>query len=425
MWHYRWQFWHKREYLNTVRLAVAAEDAEPRGGPRDRPVRVAALSLLLFALTLGVYYPALHAQLVADDFVLVGQIDFTRASRFFHDTFGFGRNEYRPVTALSYAVDGWLWGDNLAGYHLTSLLLHALAVILFFITVRTLTGDTALGFIAAVVFAIHPINHSRVAWISARDATVCAVFLLPALWLFVLSRRSGKRAIYAIAGALAGCALLAYEGAVILPVLFLNADFLFLAQGSPAARLRTALRSTSLFWAITVGYLCLWQIMFSARLGAYDLAVSPVGIAQNYGRLLYTLFYGHRRVAYGLAYVLVFALCHQTLLRRRRVTALALLLILVSFVPFSVINGFADRFGYMSAFGFALVLATCLVGAWREATRSRRNAVLALAGLLGVFYVVEIRKILRDWNAGGATAARIVTPFRSGIHRCRPVPCSF
>ena len=408
VWHYRGQFRPEREYLNTIRLTVAAEDAESRERPRDRPVRVAALTLLLLALTLGVYYPALHAQLVADDFVLVGQIDFAEASRFFHDTFGFGRNEYRPITALSYAVDGWLWGDSPAGFHLTNLLLHALAAILFFINVRALTGDTPLGFVAAGVFAIHPINHSRVAWISARDATVCAVFLLSALWLFVLSRRNGRRALHAIAGALAGCALFAYEGAVILPVLFLGADFLFLAQGSRAARLRTALRGTSLFWVIAAGYLCLWQIMFSARTGGYDLTISLVGIAQNYGSLLYRLSYGHRRVAYGLAYVLVLALCHKTLLRRRRVTAFALLLILVSFVPYSVISGFADRFGYLSAFGFALLLATCFVGAWRDATRLRRNAVLAMAGLLCVFYIVEIRKSLRDWNAAGAIAARIV-----------------
>ena len=64
---------------------------------------VAGLAALI-ALTFVIYYPALHSQLVADDFTLVGNVDWHDAGKYFKKTFGLGRNEYRPLTAASYVL---------------------------------------------------------------------------------------------------------------------------------------------------------------------------------------------------------------------------------------------------------------------------------------------------------------------------------
>jgi hypothetical protein len=387
----------------------------------EPPVRVSAqygrsalaCTLGVVAVTLSVCYPALEAGMVSDDFTLVGRLGFSEAARFFTDTFGFGRNEYRPITAMSYAVDKWLWSDAPHGYHLTNLLLHASTAVLLLANVHALTGNLALATLAAGIFVIHPVNHSRVAWISARDASVCAVFLLAALRMHLSAVRNRRKLYRVHALLLAAGSLLAYEGAVILPALFFAVEFLFVCSESLRARAIAAARVALPYLAITAVYVGLWQLTFAGELGAYDLARSPLGALENYGRLVYTLFYGHRRVAFAIAYTVVLAFGWRSLWTRyRSASGLGAAIVLISFAPYCVINGFAPRFGYLSALGFALILAACVVGSWRDLGKARW-AVAACTVLLCGFYMVEMRKLLFEWTAAGRLAAAIQDKVRS------------
>jgi Flp pilus assembly protein TadD len=84
---------------------------------------------------------------------------------------------YIPLTWLSFALDYSLWGLNPTGYHLTNLLLHVTAVLLFFAVARELLrrgtawSDTAVRVgagVAALFFAIHPLRAETVGWVSDR-----------------------------------------------------------------------------------------------------------------------------------------------------------------------------------------------------------------------------------------------------------------
>src|SRR3954466_13163604 len=110
----------------NIRLAPATRS------PRKSSLLMTALLFSLTALTFTTYDAALQGQLVADDFSLVGQISFRDAIGYFHSSSGFGRNEYRPLTVMSYAVDRWFWGGDPVGFHLTNILLHAITAGGFF-----------------------------------------------------------------------------------------------------------------------------------------------------------------------------------------------------------------------------------------------------------------------------------------------------
>lgn len=103
---------------------------------------------------------------------------------------------YRPVTWMSWGLDYLLWGMEPLGYHLTSLLIHAVNTLLvYLIAVRLLALSThsfrplgskllriAAGF-AALVFSLHPLRAEAVAWISARNDLLSGLFfLLTILW---------------------------------------------------------------------------------------------------------------------------------------------------------------------------------------------------------------------------------------------------
>jgi hypothetical protein len=378
----------------------------------------AAGAVALFALTFAAWHPALRTQMVSDDFALVGRIDFARAFDHFHESFGFGRNEYRPLTALSFAVDNWLWSDRAAGYHFTNIVLHGATAALLFLCLHALTADIALAVISALVFTIHPANHSRVVWISARDGPVCAVFLLTAMWLHIRARRNGRSGDWR--GVLAaGFALLSYEAAVVLPILLLGVEVLFFPTGSPTSCVRNALRRTLPFWILLGAYIGLWHVLFSDGITGYDLRTHPTAVLENYARLLYTLFYGHRRLAFGIAYLLLIVLCAPLIMRQRRLLIMAGILVIVGFLPFTAIHGFAHRFAYFSAMGFALLVGLCLTSVIRSAgTPAARLTVAALGVVLCGFYAVEIRKIQGEWKVAGDLAARIP----QAVRRLYPEP---
>ena len=71
---------------------------------------------------------------------------------------------FQPLTYTIYWVQYQLWGNNAAGYHAFSVLLHALNGVLLWTLLRRLAAPGA--WLAAALFAIHPIQLQAVAWVS-------------------------------------------------------------------------------------------------------------------------------------------------------------------------------------------------------------------------------------------------------------------
>src|SRR2546426_1747050 len=158
--------------------------------------------------------------------------------------------------AITLGLDYLLWAMNAAGYHLTSLLLHAVTAVLFYLVSLRLIGlairrpeeawVTAAGAtVAALLFAVHPLRVESVAWVTERRDVVSGVFSMLTLlaWLRAVEREPRARRWYWVSVALFACALLSKALIVPLPVVLLVLDVYPLrrlggAQGwwSPGAR---------------------------------------------------------------------------------------------------------------------------------------------------------------------------------------------
>ena len=420
----------------TSRMGEAPILAESGGGipwserqmPPGAGVWFCAASLAVLVLVSSAV--ALTEYRVSDDFRLVGQIDFSAALQYFHQTSGFGRNEYRPLVLLSFAWDNLWWGDRAFGYHLTNVLLHvANTVLLLLVFHRILgqilgqiTGSLLPAFISAALFAFHPVHHSRIAWISARDSSLSLLFLLIA-WLLYLSARGGdshsepkpggifapRWAKRAMSGGAFFLALLSYEGAAAFPFVLAAMEICLPPQpGSWSERIQQAAWRTAPHFVVFVLYLGGWLILFGGSIGAYDLDLTVQGMLQNFYRLHYNVFY-HIQRWLGLLYLLIGILVWR---QRKAVggpAGFACLVIWLGYLPFLPIQGFASRFAFFSSIGVALLLGLAGSGIRNGNTRELRSSIVSTVLLLALvgYYAHFSGRRLREWVEAGRIAEAI------------------
>jgi len=131
-------------------------------------------------------------------------------------------NVFRPVTFATLALNWMAAGYKPFGYHLVNLFLHAGVVLLLLLVLRNVLASLADGeimsFVAAMLFAVHPIHTEAVSSVVGRSELLAAGFLLAA-WLFHLQDR------YVLALLSFVLALLCKESAIGLLPLALAGDY--------------------------------------------------------------------------------------------------------------------------------------------------------------------------------------------------------
>jgi len=146
----------------------------------------------LILLTLVAYGPIYSAGFVWDDDAMVTKNVLVHAAD------GFSRiwlttqpTDYWPVTNTSFWLEWRWWGAAPLGYHLTNVLLHTLEVCWLWSLLKRLQIGGA--WVAAALFAVHPINVESVAWIAERKNVLALFFYLGAIDAFLRSRWGGAR----------------------------------------------------------------------------------------------------------------------------------------------------------------------------------------------------------------------------------------
>lgn len=184
--------------------------------------------LLLIACTCLVYVHAPQAQFLnLDDRSLVFQNPIVR--RVDQETVRlawttFDPELYIPLTLTSYQLEHLLFGMNPAVFHTTNVLLHIANSILVLFLLRFFTKSWIVPFIAALLFAVHPIQTEAVMWVSARKDLLSAFFFLLSTLLYcIYSTREKKPYLYWSLVAFL-CALLSKVVAATLPLVLLLVD---------------------------------------------------------------------------------------------------------------------------------------------------------------------------------------------------------
>ena len=151
-----------------------------------------ALVGILLLVTLLCYANILGNGFVYDDDHQILENPYVKSWHFLPNIFGTtvwsfvgqagASNYYRPLMTLSFLVLWQLFGPIPFGFHLFSIVMHAAVVVLAFFVGRRLFLDWRIGWISALLFALHPIHTEAVDWIAALPDLEVTFFILLALY---------------------------------------------------------------------------------------------------------------------------------------------------------------------------------------------------------------------------------------------------
>ncbi len=414
--------------------------------------------MIIVLFSCGVYFNALFNGFVYDDKQQVVDNIWIRdvgsmPEIFTQSVWGFAKevedqgvaNYYRPLMHVVYMATYYLFGLKPWGFHLVNILIHAgVSVMVYLVILRLLNPAAAAPpaaqpsppvaktllsppFIAALLFATHPIHTEAVTWVAGLPEVSFTFFYLFSFYCFMRSRESlpvagdetkgkGEAAVegkagrtnrntywYALSLVSFSLSLLFKEPALTLPVLLVVYDLLYR---------RMKFNTSQLLWRY-LPYAALSGVYLLLRLNALKSMVPTETMAElsvsqsiinafplfmeylkdlvfpfnlmfwHTFRPLETLFNAEGLVS--LLVVAVFA-AGIVLSRKRDWTVfLGLLFIIVPLLPAFYIKGigskpYAERYLYLPSFGFVMLIAASFP--WLRQKASRYASVAAVAALV-------------------------------------------
>ncbi len=427
-----------------------AKVAKTPPSPSPVPERAASLpdrarALLLAALVACAALPYLNILFngfVYDDDNQVLKNPYVRSFHYLKEVFttnvwsfrgvGAVTNYYRPMMTLGYLVCYKLFGMRAYGFHLVSLLIHVLVVCLVFVLTERLTGDRVWAFVAAALFALHPIHTESVAWIAAVTDLELTLFYLVTFGLFLAAARPGGGRSNSMLAAMSVAfvfALLSKEQAMTLPALATVYEHFWREDRSETSTSQKLARY-GLLWLVGVVYV-LFRIHFLGALAPEEklrqvtppqTVLSAIAlVAQYVWKLLWPVrlcaFYVFHastsvfdaRVLAGLLVLLalaaLFLVCWRSRERNVRFVSFAIVWFFATLAPvlnahWVAANVFTERYLYLPSVGAAWLVGLGASKLWfRAGPRPAERRALVLTGLvLGGLFAARIVIRDRDWN---------------------------
>ena len=385
------------------------------------------------------YLNALHNLFVYDDTIQVVNNPYLQNFHHLKEIFttpvwsfvggDYSHNYYRPMMSFGYLLCYQFLGPIPLAFHLVNIGLNLLVVILLFLVTRRMFNDRMLAFVAAGLFAVHPIHSESVVWIAAITDIELALFYLLTFWFFLgLSKVSGRRLILAelcmaVSFALA---LLSKEPAVTLVVLATLYEH-SCREDRNETSVRIKLSRYGPLWLLGFVYLVL-RIHFVGGLagrsqlpdtGPDVVILSAIALAGQYVWKLFwpaTLcaFYvfptstspSDPRVIGGAVALIVLAFLCAFCWNRARLVSFGLVFFFLNLAPvlnvdWMAANVFTERYLYLPSVGFCWVLGWAGTALWRATTRHSavwRGIMVISALAIAALCTLRIIRRNRDWH---------------------------
>jgi Tfp pilus assembly protein PilF len=194
-----------------------------RTGPPTAPALSNWLCLaVLIGTALAAYWPVGSAGFIWDDKYWLEWNPVLQAHQAPWGYWTSGKMaDYVPLTSTLFWLQDRFWGHTTAAnYHWVNLALHIAAAAALWRVLRRLAVPGA--FLAALVFAVHPVTVASAAWIAEQKNTLSLLLMMGCLWAYLRFDECGRHGWYAAALAFFALALLAKASVVVAPAVLLG-----------------------------------------------------------------------------------------------------------------------------------------------------------------------------------------------------------
>lgn len=201
----------------------------------NRQINIPGLCVLLFGIVFGAFLLTVNCGFQfydeADDLIKNPHVNSGLSPANFIWAFSsFEKSNWYPLTWISQMIDFDLFEQEAGAHHFTNIIFHAGNAVLLFLVLHRMTGAAWRSFVAAGLFALHPLRVESVAWISERKDVLSVFFGLLALWnyvRFVEESKTGGRTkfYYGLSLAFFACSLMSKAMLVTFPFVLLLLDY--------------------------------------------------------------------------------------------------------------------------------------------------------------------------------------------------------
>jgi tetratricopeptide (TPR) repeat protein len=357
-------------------------------------------SALITILLVAVYFSTLTNRFVWDDLDVIVKNrlleNFSNLPKLFlyEDRTGDGlTGYYRPVTYISFLLDRAVWGLNPVGFNITNLILHIAVALLFYRVVFALFKKEQVAFVAALIFALHPVAAESVNFhAGGRNTLLCACFALLALLLYVNKR-------WLLAAISFTAAIFSKEFALLLPLVLIAHDRYI---GTEKRRWTAYLP----YFASIVCYLALrsfavahGNLLKTIQLSGNLLLIPKIVVSYLKNmcfpvnlKVIYDVSPDVSASSFALYSVLLMVvICCAVAFRKKREIAVSacwfflFLLPVIGIVPLGTAL-MADRYAYFSLMGFSLSLSLVI------SRVNKRAAVIGTAVLCVCYAAIDVQR---------------------------------
>ncbi len=152
--------------------------------------RYLGIFLLYFIVGFSLYWNTLDSPFIFDDHHVIADLNIDEA-------FNKCKFPQRLVTHLSFAINLFIWGDEVRSYHIINTVIHiATSFGVFLLLLEIIATENAgknnnefmAAFIGSIIFLVHPLATQSVTYICQRYTSLATIFYIYALYFYIKAR---------------------------------------------------------------------------------------------------------------------------------------------------------------------------------------------------------------------------------------------
>ncbi len=393
----------------------------------------------LLAIVAVVFSSYISSFFVADDFTWLHWVATSSSSdilRFFTNSSGFF---YRPLDKTIMYFLYTLFSFNPQGYHLFTLISHLIAAIGVFFLARKFLKYTFFSFIAGAIFILLPSQSENIYWISTISTTIATCFIFYGLLAWINYLESEKQKFYILSLFLGICSFFSYEIAITYPFLIILVTLFFKGK---------SIRKNA--YAVFIPFVALIPIYYIIRIvthafsGGGDYSYSVIhllpNIIGNYIGYLGLYIVGERFISlYNplrlvfksqmplvmilivlfillIAYVWYFykkQIQKIVVTQTGKLFIFGMLFIAISLLLYLGLGNISQRYGYLGAFGYSLIIALFLQKISLLLKNPWKIIIMAILLIsLFTFYYNEQKSVEAEWLKAASITEDTLAFFR-------------